>query len=72
MNKLILLLIALVLPGCTIHVHEYSGAEYGYSAPQRVRGYGGGGYVPPCRQNYGWRARGGVNLNPEVNRRRGW
>jgi len=39
-----------------------------YVAPYRAM-YGGG-YQPHCQQE--WHVHGGVNLNPNVNRRRGW
>jgi len=84
MHKL-LLLILLAIPACTVRVYEMP-AQSGYSyqpmyrpmyrpvyqqpyvAPYRAM-YGGG-YQPHCQQE--WHVHGGINLNPNVNRRRGW
>lgn len=76
MNKLfIAMMFALLTPACTVHVHEYSDVGYGYSPyyqPSYQPRYVGYNYATPCHRSYGWHASGGVNLNPEVNRRRGW
>jgi hypothetical protein len=70
MNKLIILLIAVMTPACTIHVHEHGYVEYGetvrYQPVRRVVVP-----APTVYHQYSWRARGCINLNPNVCRRRG-
>lgn len=73
MNKLIIVLVALMTPACHVHVYEHGYVEYGETVHHRTTVHRVVAAPPRVvHRHYSWKARGCVNLNPQVCRRRGW